>query len=332
MRFLTEHDGPAADDRSPLRMAWVGVFAPGVLMVLVLLVAGCTQTEAGGADTSAQLDAVPTLTGPASAPAVAGPSGLDNAWARDAVWNDGQVEDARYAATRLIYGAPRTFTARLFTNAEDYAPSTTTKANWRGGGSPLRVFKHHAREDVPTENYTYHFSTMAYVGIDGRTPVKVEMGSNEDCGATFKSAVVDGSSLRWFQSSYFPEEGVDGGRVELSAESPVVFHDALTLVLRGFPFEAPADLQLRVVPEATTTKWSPVQPIAATVRLSGKTTLELPIGTVEAYELEVAYEDGRQERYWFHADAAKQHVLVAADTLTQRLRLESLRRWAYWAS
>ncbi|MEM6551500.1 MAG: hypothetical protein AAF750_05165 [Planctomycetota bacterium] len=322
------------------KMMKIGEGRAGLLGVVVLLsgfvlMAGCTQTEAGSTDAGAGVGepSAPVLTGPASMPSMVGPEGLDDGWARDPIWNDGQVEDARYAAVRSIYGQPRSFTARIFTNAEDYTPSTTTKASgWGGqGGAPsMRVFKHHAREDVPTPNYTYHFSTMTYVGMDGRKPVKVEMGSNEDCGATFKSTVVDGSGLRWFQSSYFPEQGMDGGRVELSAGSPVVFHDALTLVLRGYPFEAPADLQLSVVPEATTTKWSPVEPVDVTVRLVGKTSMELPIGTVEAYELEVGYADGRSERYWFHADAAKQHVLVAADTFTQRLRLESVRRWAYW--
>ncbi|MEM6393098.1 MAG: hypothetical protein AAF797_10030 [Planctomycetota bacterium] len=323
------------------KMMEIGERRAGLLGVVVLLsgfvlMAGCTQTEAGSTDAGAGVGEpiALVLTGPAAMPTVQGPDGLDDTWARDAVWNDGQVEDARYAAVRSIYGEPRQFTARIFTNAEDYAPATTTKSDaWgvsNGGVMPVRVFKHHAREDVPTENYTYHFSTMAYVGIDGRKPVKVEMGSNEDCGASFKSAVVDGSGLRWLQSSYFPGQGVQGGHMELSAESPVVFHDALTLVLRGYPFEVPAELALQVVPEATTTRWSPVQPMDATVRLAGKTAMELPIGTVDAYELVVAYADGREERYWFHADAAKQHVLVAADTFTQRLRLESVRRWAYW--
>lgn len=299
-------------------------------VALITVIQGCTRTEASSPDKDGFEAERSVLIGEATLPALAGPSGLDQAWARDTVWDDGLAEEARYAAIRNIYRSPRAFTARIYTNAETYAASTTTKANGNADGPTQMVLKHHARDDVPTEAYTYHFSTMAYVGRDGQTPVKVEMGSNEDCGATFKSLVVDGAGLQWFQSSYFPEEGIDGGRIEVQPDTPLVFHDALTLVLRGFPFESAESLQLRVVPEATTTRWSAVQPVDAEVRFVGRSTLTLPIGSVEAYELAVDYADGQTERYWFHSDPDKQYVLVAADTMTQQLRLQSLKRAAYW--
>ncbi len=264
---------------------------------------------------------------PPTLPTLAGPEGLDLTWAQSQAWFDGKAELATYQASRSIYGAPRSYTARFFTNAEDFDPATGTKAN-REGPSTMLVFKHHHREDIPTPNYDYHYSTMSYVGRDDMSATKVDMGSQEDCGATFKQYRVADDTLYWRQFSYFPDQGARAGTAQ--ASPGLVFHDALPLVLRGYPFKAPRELSLQVVPDATTTKWSPAEPINATAVGLGIDTLELPIGKVEAFGVEVRYADATREQYWFEVDDARQHVMVKAQTVNATYALTSWRRWAYW--
>ncbi|MEM9296094.1 MAG: hypothetical protein AAGA57_09860 [Planctomycetota bacterium] len=294
------------------------------LRLLPGLVAAALVGSAGAAEPDATQSLLLT-TPPAAAISADGLAKLDLDWAQDATWYDGLAEQADYDASRVIYGQPRAYVARMFTNKEQYDPAFATKA----AGDGVEVFKFHVREDVPTKNYTYHFSTMAYAKTSDLSAVKLQMGSSEDCGATFKEATVLGQQVAWRQSSYFPGEGVDQGGFD--AGSDLVFHDALPLVLRGYPFGAPSDLVLRVTPEATTTHLSPAAPVRATVTYAGAGPVKVPAGTIQAHELTVTYADGATERYWFNADPRTQHVMVKAETGVADYALRSVRRWAYWS-
>ena len=147
---------------------------------------------------------------------------------------DGKAECATYEATRTIYDKPRAYTARIYINKEHASPETFTKSS---DGTGRAVFKLHVRDDIPTENYTYHYSTMCYVGQDDLKSLKLDMGSQEDCGATFKQYINHAGTLRWRQQSYFPNEGERAD--ELKPEPNFAFQDALPLILRGYPFDNP---------------------------------------------------------------------------------------------
>src|SRR5690606_20618065 len=99
---------------------------------------------------------------------------FDHAWEDDRAWHDGKAEVARYDATRTIYGKVRHHVATLYTNRElaDAAPTFTKSSDNRGRS----VFKHHLREDIQTENYAYHYSTMAYVGTRDFKSLKLDVG------------------------------------------------------------------------------------------------------------------------------------------------------------
>ncbi|MDX1682174.1 MAG: hypothetical protein R3336_03545 [Phycisphaeraceae bacterium] len=267
---------------------------------------------------------------PATAESEAPLSELTTAWREDPIWHDGKAEIAVYEATRVIYGQPRTYDARLMTNFEHASPKTFTKAP---DGKGRAVFKHHLREDIPTRAYTYHYSTMAYVGTEDLKSLKIDMGSMEDCGATFKQIVNHAGELTWRQFSYFPNEGRRAGSFEPSAR--LVFHDALTLVLRGFPFKDPQDMTIEVLPDQTDTHLTPVQPVAMEVTYGGVSTLDLPAGRIRAHQLTVtpAGETEAAGQYWFAADGSAPwlHALVQyQDGDGTRYRLKSLTREAYW--
>ncbi|WP_428387849.1 hypothetical protein [Mucisphaera sp.] len=262
---------------------------------------------------------------------------LSTGWRVDAVWYDGLAEIAKYEASRAIYGQPRSYTARIFTNKERYSSATTTKA---GGSEGREVFKHHRRDDVPTPNYLYHFSTMAYVDTRSLEPVKLEMSSQEDCGATFKQYVVDGRRMRFLQSSYFPGEGLrqDSERID---DDETVFFDSLTLVLRSFPFGSGEEIRLEAIPPQMDTRLTPAEPLEVVVREAGTEVLALPVGEVLAHRLEVTLAEAvggsRTYDYWFAAegtyvaDGVGLHVLVKhRGPWGLSLDLKGLERGSYW--
>ena len=256
---------------------------------------------------------------------VAGPG----TWREDPVWYDGQAEKAVYEATRTIYGKERTYLARAYTDKERVDAKSTVKTDAADG---VLVFKHHWSEIVPTENYDYRFSTMSYVRADDLSAFKLSASTQEDCGATFKEIWRDKEHLRWLDSVYFPGGGRREGEIERHKNT--AFDDALTLTLRDYPFDAPADVALRVVPTQKDNHRTPVDPVDRTVRYAGKSAQDLPIGKVDAHELDLVTPEGQIEaRFWFAADASAPtlHALVRYEGpggVTYRLK--SLERTAYW--
>ena len=261
-----------------------------------------------------------------------------DAWRDNPIWHDGKAELAVYDATRTIYGQTRRYSARLYTNIEVADKQTKTKSATNRG---REVFKHHLREDIDTKNYTYHYSTMCYVGRSDLKSLKIDMGSQEDCGATFKQLVNHAGTCQWHQSSYFPNEGHSAG--QYSPTKNFVFHDALSLVLRGYPFDAPRDLDLMVVPDQTSNRAGDVQPRAGLVSYVGRETLQLPFGQVDAHHLTFHYKApaalqgtaGKSpiHHYWFAAESSAPwlHLMVQYEgPLGISYKLAEHRRVAYW--
>lgn len=260
------------------------------------------------------------------------------AWREDPVWHDGQAELAVYEATRDIYGQSRRYAARMYTNKELADKQTKTKS---ATGRGREVFKHHLREDITTQHYTIHYSTMCYVGTTDLKSLKIDMGSQEDCGATFKQFVNHAGICQWHQFSYFPNEGRRSG--QYPPTKSFVFQDALSLVLRGYPFDAPMDLSLMVVPDQTSNLTTRPRPQAGTVKYVGFETLKLPVGQVDAhhvtfnYNLGVVLQGGEGKppihHYWFAAEQSAPWLCVMVryeGPEGTSYKLREHRRWAYW--
>ncbi len=266
---------------------------------------------------------------PIGAPGVPWQLRVDS-WRTDPVWDDGLAEVCVYAATRTIYGVPRDYEATVYTNKQHMDLSTTTKASGAGG---VEVFKQHAAERVPTENYDYDFSTATFTVTRNLAPYKLTAATQEDCGASFKQVWRDGAQLRWSESVYFPGAGMAEG---LLARDDAQFVDALPLVLRDFPFEAsPGEgIVMWLVPSQKDTHRVPFEPVACEVVHIGEEVCELPLGQLEAHHLRVTAEGGGLVGdYWFAADggAPLLHALVRYEGPDgQSYRLSSLGRRAYW--
>lgn len=260
-------------------------------------------------------------------------------WQRDSIWHDGKAEYAVYRARRTIYGSSRSYEARIITNTQHMDPSTTTKAaDWSRPGM-VRVFKHNVSEIIPTENYDYRYLTTVFVRADRLSPFKVVMSSQEDCGSTYKQIVNASNTLSCDQFSYFPEEGHASSRIAMSGD--VYLQDALTLVLRSFPFDTPPTepVRIRLIPDLTDTHQSDLTPMDAVIKYVGRETLDVPIGSTIAHHLrvepakETTSAAGQASDYWFAAETGpdRLNVLVRYEgPFGVVYELESLKRWAYW--
>jgi len=275
-----------------------------------------------------------SATGLSGQQAEAGPfDSFTRDWRDDPVWYDGLAECAVYDATRTIYGKQRHYTARIFTNKERASLETFTKSADGSGGTGREVFKFHVRDDIPTENYTYHYSTMAYVGADDLKSLKLDMGSQEDCGATFKQYINHAGTLTWDQHSYFPNEGARSG--ELTPKKYFAFQNALPLILRGYPFDdPPKTLELQLLRDQTDTHLTLPNELAtgvAVVQYRGLDRLGIPDEASEAHHLVLFIAPDREAHYWFAADPELRHVMVRYDNADgYSYVLKSVERRAYW--
>ncbi|WP_432798500.1 hypothetical protein [Poriferisphaera sp. WC338] len=252
-------------------------------------------------------------------------------WADDPIWFDGKAEYVTYEATRPIYGKLRQYQALIITNKEHFSTKTFTKDATRNG---MPVFKHHILEDIAVKNYVYHYSMMSYIGTKDFKSYKLDHASIEDCGSTYKRFVNWDGKVSWEQDSYFPNEGSRNDRYNTPKDFG--FFDAMTLVLRGYPFDAPADIMMNLVPDQSTTKWSPYAPQQWVVEYVGKEKLILPIGEVEAYHVRMRFAGPTKQfippvDFWFEASTDRQHVLVQyTGPHGVNYKIKSYKRFAYW--
>lgn len=252
-------------------------------------------------------------------------------WRDDAAWYDGQAEVAVYDATRVIYGAERRYRATAYTNKQRMDPATTTKSAGDGG---VEVFKHHWSERVPTERYDYDFSTAVFTRTDDLSTFKWTAATQEDCGASFKQAWLDGGGWRLLESVYFPGAGV---RDEHRPGALPLPWDALTLVLRDFPFDAPPGepLAIEVLPSQRDTHRVAWEPESVELHARGREVVDVPYGALDAWRLDVVEPGATSARasYWFAADgeAPLLHALVRyRDRDGLGFDLVSLQRYPYW--
>lgn len=252
------------------------------------------------------------------------------AWLNDRTWYDGKAEKCIYEATRTLYGVERRYDARAYTNKQQMDPRTTTKS---ASGQGVEVFKHHWSERVPTAAYDYDFSTATFSRTSDLQLFKLTASTQEDCGASFKQATREGDSFVFFESSYFPGDGVRTGKLDRAQD--LVAEDALPLVLRNYPFDAPKDLALSLIPTQKDTHAVRWEPVPHTVRSAGTETLTLPAGEFAAHRLDLF--DGRGtivSSFWFSAsgEAPLLHVLLKAVNPRggTSYELKSHERTAYW--
>lgn len=257
--------------------------------------------------------------------AATGQLGGDPGWREDRIWYDGKAEKAVYRAQRTIYGISRSYRATAYTNKQRMDPERTVKAS---GADGVEVFKHHWSERIPTENYDYDFSTALFLRTEDLGFFKLTVGTQEDCGTSFKQVWRAQGQLSWLESVYFPGGGISEGTLSRGAR----FFDELPLLLRDFPFDAPRTIELPLVGSQKSSRSVAFETAKHTVELVGTEKVKLPIGERLAHELALKDADGRTvARFWFASDPELRHLLLAyEDPQGTSYELESVERTAYW--
>ncbi len=255
----------------------------------------------------------------ASAPSGAAAAGD---WRTDPVWYDGLVEKATYDASRVIYGRPRAYTAVAFTNKEQHDRQTMTKTS--GSTDTVEVFKHNWREDVPTPNYVYHFTTTSHFTTDESLEfVRLDVGSQEYCGTSFKQYLrkPGAREIDYWSFSYMPEAGRVSDTIRTDTRKPTVAHDGLSLWLRSYDFQNRPTLQIALLPDQTSNRETSPKPLDATVKY---VALE-----DDGHRLEVSVDGRTIGTYWMAPD--RLHVMTRYEGVDgQTYRLTGLERSEYW--
>lgn len=256
-------------------------------------------------------------------------------WRTDPAWYNGKAEWALYDAQRVIYGTPRRYNAMIFTNKQIMDPGTTTKAADPDMPGGVEVFKHNVSEMIDTENYTYRFLTTCFMRTDDLTAFKITASSQEDCGSTYRQYTAADGRITARQFGYFPSEG--SAVASFAVTDDLVFHDALTLTLRDFPFESTEEgafQELALVGDLTDNHWVKLTPGSAIIEYLGRSQITVPYGTLETFHLRVRHNEmgGETEsHYWFATDPSMRRVLVQyIGPFGVKYKLKRLDWWAYW--
>lgn len=257
-------------------------------------------------------------------------------WKSDPAWYQGKAEWALYDAQRTIYGQPRSYEATIFTNKQLMNPKIGVKSGSPSAGD-FEVFKHNVSEMVPAPNYTYRFLTTCFIRTADLSVFKLVVSTQEDCGATYKQFVNHGDRIKVDQHIYFPNTGqIDEDYRRPGRSENFTFHDALTLRLRDYPFDADTKpvMKLKLVEDQTDTHPTRQRPEEAEVKYVGKETLAVPYGEVPTHHLRVNHAKSggtTHSDYWFAADPALRHVLVQYEgPWGVKYQLKQLEWWAYW--
>ena len=251
----------------------------------------------------------------------------DGDWATDSTWGDGLVEKATYDAVRVIYGRPRSYEAVFLTNKEAHDPSTWIKSQ---SGEGVSVWKHNQIEVMPTPNYDYKHVTTSHLQVDDLTLTRLDASSQEWCGTSFHQFLrttpddptTSEAAWDYFGFSYMPEAGRRSDTISDDVDAPTLPLNSLSLALRGYDFDARADLPIRLIQEQRSNQPTDPVPVDAIVSYAGETS--------DGHELDVKLADGTPVGTYTMAKD-RMHVMLAYDGEDgQTYRLSQLDRVNYW--
>jgi hypothetical protein len=273
-------------------------------------------------------------TPPAETPAAnsappADPAAFDPAWARDALWDDGQAEVALYEARRPQYGKLESYEALFIVVKEDFNTQLHVKADPPfEGKSLLPVLKLNAVHSYWSDNYPYHFLASVFVRREDPTAlVKLTVGSQEWCGNTFKEVKTGGGRPELVFHSYFDTEG-DGSR-PLDLGPGDLLEDQLPLALRGLAFASGLETRRRILPSLISNNLRrPTEFQPATIAVVGEEKVATRAGGFSAWRVNLKMGE-LEQTWWFEKDAP--HTLLKMESSDGRSWLLKARsRKRYW--
>lgn len=254
---------------------------------------------------------------------------FDSAWARDALWDDGQAEVSLYEARRPQYGKIEPYEAVFIVVKEDFDAKLLVKADPPYQGKQLvPVLKLNAVHSYWTPNYPYHFLASVFVRRDDPTAlVKMTLGSQEWCGNTFKEVKTAGGRAELHTHTYFDGEG-DAAR-PLDLRPGDLLEDQLPLALRSLRFAPGLEVRRRVLSSLISNNLRrPADFLEAVIRVAGEESVSTRAGRFSAWKVSVEMGE-LQQTWWFEKGAP--HALLKMESSDGRAWLLKARtRKPYW--
>jgi len=261
--------------------------------------------------------------------AAAGGTSAPNAFAADALWDDGRAEIDAYEATIRHYGIPRSLTAYLVVVKEDFSRTQLVKADPGHDPGDLRtVLKLNHVINYQTGIYSYHQMASCFFDRATLELLKLSVTSNEWCGNTYKEYTQRDGRGSLHVHTYWDNQSE--GTYDVPTGPEVVFYDALPLWIRALPQSAGTTRALRLLPSQIDSKGTKPEARDATLLAVREEGIDVPAGRFRALRWELRSGDGPPDVYWTARESP--HVLLAWDRGDggDEYRLKWTQRLAYW--
>ncbi len=260
-----------------------------------------------------------------AAPEAASPP---NAFAANALWDDGRAEIDAYEAAERRYDVLRPFTAYHIIVKEDFSKKQLVKAD--PGHDPadlVTVLKLNQVINYQTGIYSYHQMASTFYERGTMDLLKFSLTSFEWCGNSFKEYTRPDGAAALHVHTYW--DGQADATYDLPAGPDVVLYDQIPLWIRSLPQAVGASRTLRLVPGQINSKGPKPEPQPAILRAVAEESVTTPAGTFPALRWELKAGD-RQPDLYFTARPFP-HLLVAWNKPDGGFyRLKWTQRLAYW--
>ena len=177
---------------------------------------------------------------------------LNQEWAMNKIWEDGQAEVAHYDAEMIIYDELRQFDYVHITVKEEFNEEFNVKTDNYDREDLFSVFKVNKFARIETENYPYQYLTSLFFRRDRIQQLhKMTHTGQEWCGNTFKQFILNNQSYVYDYNSYFDNYG--DGEMRFDA-ADLIWEDQLSTLLRSLKFSEGLNFSHKVVESQVNTR------------------------------------------------------------------------------
>lgn len=242
---------------------------------------------------------------------------INQEWAMNKLWEDGQAEVAIYDAEMIIYGVARQFQNPMITVKEEFNQAFNVKTDDYRRNDLFSVMKVNRFADIETPNYPYHYLTSLFIKRDKPEQLyKMTHSGQEWCGNTFKQFELTSKGYDYDYNSYF--DGYGDGKMTLSGNQSW-WEDQLPYLLRTLNFEEGLKFEKEVYVSQINTKTQTPQ------KRSGQFSV---IDRGDLWEVLIEFEDGKNS-YLFEKEYP--NVMVNQNTrYGYHMKLKRVSRYKYW--
>jgi len=239
-------------------------------------------------------------------------------------WDQGNAEFQVYKAGLTRYGIRRDGEAKIIIVKELFDPDRLVKT--KKAAPAIEVIKMNYIQTVPTGVYDYFQMASFFFERSTGKIIKYTMSSQDGCGTTFMEYVYRNSGGHFIFHSYFDDEG--DMQAELNAPEPLVFHDALPLVLR-FRLQEKMPYTLQIVQPLIANKFT--RPAITAARITNRLISAAGMGEVKSEQVyETTVEAGDTRDVFYFEPTFPNRLVKWLKSNHDELLLQSAHFFPYW--